>query len=193
MIVACILVLFIARVVPAESNEQITRSGIPMQRRSKQQSSYVDLNDEDENRFIASREATQQFYTHYQHSSQSHNKKLSKSDSAQRRREAEQNLLRAQNGETFKSLDVPKLKHKKNSYNSNNSRDNNDNKQYTVESKQNGRHKGGSHHEQARHNDKYHCDICRRLNKNRAEGEPDRYCWERYYAVSSSTPQTSMA
>ena len=41
---------------------------------------------------------------------------------------------------------------------------------------------------QQQQKEKYHCDICRKLNKNKADGEPTRYCWERYYAVSSSTP-----
>jgi len=43
------------------------------------------------------------------------------------------------------------------------------------------------------HRENYHCDICKKLNKNKADGEPTRYCWERYYAASSSTPTISSA
>ena len=182
-----------------------------MQRRSKQQYSHSEYENNisenhGEKRFVTSRDAAEQFYSRQMQQQQQqqqqqqyshHNKMISKSNSAaQRRSRADPNLLRGQNGETFKSLDAPNTKQMKKSQNLNNNRDQYDNKQYpsTEQKSHNGRPiKGGSHHGEIRHNDKYHCDICRRLNKNRSDEEPARYCWERYYAVSSSTPQTSMA
>lgn len=39
---------------------------------------------------------------------------------------------------------------------------------------------------------KFHCDKCRELNLRTPKGEPVRFCWERYYPISETTPRPSL-
>eukprot|EP00111_Clytia_hemisphaerica_P001929 TCONS_00005427-protein len=218
--------------------KQITRSGIPMQRRSKHHESaensfisqeqaelYYSLKTRDSNKTQSSqqRQKTQQQYE----------QSITRTYSAPNRKHGDKNLLRGQNGETFKTLDGKDTKREKEKSSKSHSkdqgqlsydqewvlgqRDSNNNQRSTrpksaghsrtektaqhqhsrPENVGSSRPKSAGHKRpenslSQRHSDQYHCDICRRLNKNRSEGEPARYCWERYYAVSSSTPRVSL-
>ena len=175
-----------------------------MQRRSTHRHSdtnhHSDDNNKSQNIHKVSGSIRASSYSHQQQ--KEHSRKITSSvTSSQRQRQRaqaeQQNFLLGQNGQEFKSLDVTKQKQKKNSQKSSNHKDNRDNnsdRKSKKDSIQNGRPIDGHHgFEGAEHDKDYHCDICRRLNRNRTEREPARYCWERYYAVGSSTPQISMA
>lgn len=41
------------------------------------------------------------------------------------------------------------------------------------------------------YHDHSRCEKCRHLNRSKSAYEPTRYCWERYYPISETTPRSS--